>query len=109
MGMFKEKRSEPRTVKDKYYSVEFSIAEKAFVYQFKIWDISKKGMCILVKEDSAILTHMQIGDVLDMRYYTPGSSKPTDYLKTEIKHVTKNDKGRFKGHCLVGISLLEDM
>jgi hypothetical protein len=28
-------------------------------------------------------------------------------LKTEIKHITKDDEGRFRGLYLVGLSILE--
>jgi len=104
---FTEKRSESRSIIDRYYSVEFSIREAAYVYQFKIWDISPKGMCVLVKEDSGLLKHLRVGDILDLKYYSTDSSKPTEYLKTEIKHITKDDTGRFKGLCLVGLSILE--
>jgi len=102
-----ERRSEPRSIIDRYYSVEFSIRDSAYVYQFKIWDISPKGICVLVKEDSDLLNHLKVGDILDLKYYTTDSSKPTEYLKTEIKHITKDDTGRFKELYLVGLSILE--
>ena len=102
-----ERRSEPRSIIDRYYSVEFSIRDSAYVYQFKIWDISPKGICVLVKEDSDLLNHLKVGDILDLKYYTTDSSKPTEYLKTEIKHITKDDTGRFKELYLVGLSISE--
>ena len=103
-----ERRSEPRSIIDRYYRVEFSIRDSAYVYQFKIWDISPKGICVLVKEDSDLLNHLKVGDILDLKYYTTESSKPTECLKTEIKHITKDDTGRFKGLYLVGLSILEN-
>ena len=104
---FTEKRSEPRSIIDQYHSVEFSLHDCAFTYQFKIWDISTKGICVLVKEDSDLLNHLKVGDILDLKYYTTDSSKPTEYLKTEIKHITKDDTGRFKELYLVGLSISE--
>ncbi|HPA14876.1 MAG TPA: PilZ domain-containing protein [Desulfobacterales bacterium] len=100
-----ERRSEPRTITDRYYSVEFSKSGLEFVYQFKIWNISSRGMCILVKEDSVVLDHLKVGDVLKMKYYTTESSSPTKYMKTKIKHITKDEKGRFGGHFWVGLSI----
>ena len=52
-----DKRTEPRTIVDEYYSVEFRIpvADSRITYQYKIRDISDHGMCLLVKEDSAVL------------------------------------------------------
>jgi hypothetical protein len=105
---FFEKRSESRSVIDRYYSVEFSVRDSAYVYQFKIWDISPKGICVLVKEDSDLLNYLRVGEILDLKYYTADASKPTEYLKTEIKHITKDDTGRFKELYLVGLSILEN-
>ena len=104
---FTERRSEPRPIVDKYYIVEFSLWDMAFVYQFKIWDISSKGLSVLVKEGSDLLKHLKVGQVLRLKYYTTDSSKPTQYLKTEIKHITKDKRTRFKGHYLVGLLILE--
>ena len=106
---FVENRSETRTVvdKDKHYSVELEVTGVYFVHQFKLWNMSSKGLCILIKEDSSLLKSLKAGDIRNMKYYTTDSSKPTEYLKTQIKHITKDDTGRFKGHYLVGLSILE--
>ena len=101
-----EKRSEPRCIIDRYYSVEFWLSGCSFVYQFRIWNISSKGICVLVKEDSDLLNHVKVGDILNLKYYTTDSSKPIEFLKTEIKHITKDEQGRFKGVYLVGLSIL---
>ena len=103
----KERRSERRNIIDQYYSVEFSIRDCPFTYQFKIWDISRKGICVLVKEDSDLLNHLTVGDILSLKYYTTNTSKPIEFLKTEIRHITKDEKGRFKGLFLVGLSIIE--
>jgi len=103
-----ERRSEPRSIIDQYYSVEFSLSGCSFVYQFKIWNISLKGICVLVKEDSDLLNHVKVGDILNLKYYTTDSSKPIEFLKTEIKHITKDEQGRFKGVYLVGLAILEN-
>ena len=102
-----ERRADVRTIADHYYSVEFTLPGLAPVYQFKLWNLSKKGMCILVKEDSAVVNHLSVGDKLSMKYYLSSAIGATEMLTTEIKHVTKNDQGRFKGHYLVGLSILD--
>ena len=106
---FEEKRSEPRRIIDQYHSVEFSISECAFIYQFKIWDISTKGLCVLVREDSDLLNHLNVREVMELKYYSTDALRPIEYLKTEIKHITKSDEGRFKGLYFVGLSILEDL
>lgn len=100
-----EKRSESRFRTDKYYSVEFSIQGIEYSYQFKIWNVSTKGMCVLVKGDSDILSHLKVGDVINMKYYQDDSFRPIEYLKTEIRHITKDDTGRFRDNYLVGLAI----
>ena len=101
------RRSEPRETVDQYHSVEVDIASLDMVYQFKIWNISSKGMCILLREDSVVLNYIHVGDIMDMKYYLTESSRPAKHLKTKIQHITKEEHGRFKGHYLVGLSILE--
>ena len=102
-----DKRSEERRPPDKYYSVQFSLKNLASIYQFKIWNVSSNGLCILVNEDSEVLKHMEVGDVIDMKYYVSEKPGTTEDFKTEIRHITRHEEGRFKGHYFVGLLLLE--
>ncbi|QTA85591.1 PilZ domain-containing protein [Desulfonema magnum] len=104
---FFEKRVEPRTIIEQYYSVQFSIEEVGSVYQFILQDISPGGLCILIKEDSVILNYLKIGDVLRMKYYPIELLSQTDFIKTEIRHITKKKTGRFRGYLAVGLKILE--
>ena len=92
---------------DQYHSVEFSIKGIELPYQFKIWNTSDMSMCVLVKEDSAILSRLKEGDILDMKFYSGESGYATNALKTTIRHISK-DEGRFKGHYLVALEILEN-
>ena len=102
-----EKRSEPRKILDQYYSVEFSISKMLPVYQFKVRDVSPSGIGILLNEGSAVLDHLEVGNVLEMKYNPSNSSDLPEYLKTEIRHITKIDEGKYRGHYLVGMLILE--
>ena len=102
------RRSEPRSLADKYSSVEFSVSNLAFNFQFKIWETSQSGMSILAKEDSAVLEEVKVGDILDMKYYPEELTDAPLTLKTEIKHITKHDEGKFKGHYLLGLASIEE-
>jgi hypothetical protein len=99
-----ERRSETRAMDDRYYSVQFTTKGLASFYQFKLWNISSKGMCILVKEDSKVLKHLKVGDTIEMTYYLTDSQGAHENMKTQIKHITKNESGRFQGHYMVGLS-----
>ncbi len=103
------RRSEPRSTVDQYFSVELLIPNLApIAYQFKIRNISSSGMGFLVKEDSDLVQHLKVGDVIKMKYNPVESSEQPKHLKTEIKHITKDEHGRFKGHYLVGLAVLTE-
>ena len=102
-----ERRTETRRRTDEVYTVEFSCSGLPFIYEFKIWSLSSKGICILVRDDSEVLKHLRVGEVLEMKYYTTDTSSRWECLKTEIRHITKDEGGRFKNHTLVGLQILE--
>ena len=93
---------------DQYYSVEISLDGLEHLHQFKIWNIEPHSMCVLVKEDSTILESLKVGDRMVMRYYGSDTLSPPAALETEIRHITREDHGRFKGHCLIGLAILAD-
>ena len=103
-----ERKTEPIEHANPYYSVELSINGLEISYQFKIWNTASTPMCVLVKEDSNILPRLKVGDTLHMKYYPTGPVYSPECLETEIRHITKNDQGRFRGHYLVGLEILED-
>jgi len=107
IGKVDDKRSEPRTVLDQYYSVEFLLKEPGNIYQFKLRDLSSKGLCIIVNESSAVLKHVKIGETLDMKFHPPDASGRAESLKTQIRHISKNDHKPFKGHFLIGLSIID--
>ena len=102
-----DRRSGQRKASERYYSVQFSVKDLAYIYQFKIRDVSAGGLCILVDENSEVLKYLKVGDVIDMKYYLSESMGTTEAFKTEIRHVTKDADKRFKGHCQVGLHILE--
>jgi len=102
-----EKRSEPRKILDQYFSVEFSISSMLPVHQFKVRDVSPTGIGILVNESSEVLDHLEVGNVLEMKYNPRNSLDLPESLETEIRHITKIEQGQYKGHYLVGMLILE--
>lgn len=102
-----ERRSEDRTVLDQYYSVQFVLNGAGPTYLFKLREISSSGLCILVKEDSAVLKYLKVGDTLTMEYKPPELTSPSKLLKTQIRHITKSKEGHFTGHYFVGLIIIE--
>jgi hypothetical protein len=101
-----ERRSETRAADSRYYSVQFTTEGLDSFYQFKLWNISPKGLCILVNENSEVLNHLRVGDTISMTYYLSNQQGAFEKMNTEIKHITKNEDGRFRGHYLVGLSIV---
>ena len=102
-----DRRLETRTILDRYYSVEFRLEETGNVYQFKLRDMSSKGLGILVNKGSAVLKHLKVGNTLNMKYIPPESAGFSESLKTQIAHITQKDEWPFKGHFIVGFFITE--
>jgi hypothetical protein len=100
-----ERKSESRTILDKFYSVQSFLNYMGPTYLFKLRDIPLNGLCILVKEDSSVLKGLKVGDILDMEYNTTGLSDSSKRLKTQVSY--KNCHDRFAGHSLVGLSIVD--
>jgi hypothetical protein len=101
-----DRRGEPRTRIDEVYTVELAYSSLPCAYMFRMWNLSSKGTCIVVRDDSEVLKQVKVGDVLEMKYYKTDTSSRPECLETEIKHITKDDGGRFKNHTLVGLQIL---
>jgi hypothetical protein len=94
-------------LEEEYGSAEFLIDGLELPYQFRIQDISAPCLYVLVKENSDIVSRLRVGETLNVKYYSASSSPPKGYRKTAVRQITKNDRGRLKGHYLVGLEILE--
>ena len=88
-------------------SVEFSLQGLHCLHHFRIWNILPDAMCVLVREGSEILGALNEGDILPLKYYTSSLLCPTICLDTEIRHIKKEEEGRFRGHYVIGLQILE--
>ena len=91
-----------------FYSVELFIQEPKMLYQFKIWNFSSEPMFILVKEGSALLEQLKVGTVFKSKYYSTDLMCPTVNMQTKINQIARNENGRFKGHYLIELAMIED-
>ena len=57
-------------------------------------------------ESRAVDEHLEVDDTIEMTYYLTDSQGAHENLKTQIKHITKNESGKFQGHYMVGLELL---
>jgi hypothetical protein len=75
-------------------------------YQFKVKDISSKGTCLLVTENSSILNDLSIGNQIDIQYHYNDGSSSSEFFRAEVIHITKADQNPHKGHYLIGIQFV---
>lgn len=106
-NVFTENASGLETRADRYCSAEFVVEDLGVLYQFKIWEMASTILSVLVNEKSRIIPRLKVGDTLKVKYYSNDSGYPSAYQRTAIRHITKNDEGRLKGHFLVGLEILQ--
>lgn len=92
-----------------YHSVEVELAGMLYPYQFKIRSNPSSSMCFLIKETSDILPRLKVGDILELKYYSAGSTHVSEPRKTVIREITRDDQGPFRGHFLVGLEIVEQL
>jgi hypothetical protein len=100
-----EKRSEKRAFPKGFHGAEIKLIGIP-LYQFKLKDISDNGASLLMKENSSMINHLKIGQSLKIKFYSDDHPEFNGYFESEIKHITKIDKGRYNGHYLVGVRIL---
>jgi len=88
-GRMAEEITHPSSYNDQYSSVEISNGTIDFSYHFKLWNIASTSMCILVKENSQIVSQLKEGDTFDMKYYTGDPLCPAEFRKTAIQNINK--------------------
>lgn len=102
-----EKRSATRKSANRSHRVEIKLPGIP-AYQFKVKDLSVKGASVLIREDSRIVSHLEVDQVLNVGYYTNNMTNPEISFKARIKHMTKSDIAPFSGHLLVGFTISEN-
>ncbi len=96
----------PGMITDRYSSVEISIGKAEPAYLFRIRNIPAAGVGILVKEGSAILRHLRVGETLNLKYNPFAASDLPEYLETEIKYIREYDQTRPCKHYLINLAVL---
>ena len=102
-----EHKSDAKAILAEYYSVQFFINGKGPGYLFKLRNISSRGPCILVKQDSSVFKGLKVGDILDMEYHQPESLGAGKLLRTQI--ASKNSHDRYTGHSIVELSIIDNL
>ena len=96
--------SPPVFTGNEFTSVEFRIQSMGTIYLSKLWNTDAGELCFLIKDGSAVLKHLSIGDEFDARFMTSSAPRAPEEIRTRIHGIHLETKGRFKGHYLVGLS-----
>ncbi len=92
---------------DQYYCVEVQV-RVGLIYQFRIWQVNRKTMSVLVRSKSRFLSYIKVNGKYNMKYYSTDDLYPYQELVTWIKSITPQE-GRFlRDHSLVEIEIVED-
>ena len=102
----KEKRADARSTKLRNYRIEIKFVGEP-IYQFRVINVSTKGAGLLIKDDSAFLKMIKVGQIVEADFISPEGTAPSGLYQAEIKHVTKLDMQEHRGHQLVGLSILK--
>ena len=101
----RETSSQTQTLKNRFYNAEMKLDGFYLVYISKLRDINGSGPCFIVKEDSVIMNRLKVGLGLELKCWSNEYSSIKAYYRAKIKHITKQDRGPFKKHSLVGLSI----
>lgn len=92
---------------DSHLRAEIKISRDDLGYQFKLRQIDDNQGCFFVSENSSVLKILDVGSILDMKYWTADKTRMVKYVRAEINHIAKQNQEPFKGHYKVGLSILK--
>ena len=92
---------------DGHLRAEIKISRNDLGYQFKLQEIDEHQGCFFISENSAVLNILDVGRVLDMKYWTAERNRLVKYVRAQIKDISQQKQQPFKGHYKVGLSILQ--
>src|SRR5512143_510865 len=106
-GQLPDRRLEQRVTKVSNHRVEFKFTGVP-VYQLKVQDLTSKGAGIIAKADSNFLRLIQVGQELEIRLISFSEvAGLSGYYKCRIAHISELKESRFRGHMVVGLSIIK--
>ena len=89
---------------DSYLRAEIKISSDDLGYQFKLRQIDDNQGCFFVNKNSSVLKLLDIGSVMDMKYWTADKTRRIKYVRAEINNISKQNHEPFKGHYKVSLT-----
>ena len=94
------------TPPEHFHSVEFVIQSPHPIYQFKLWRSECNQVFLLIKDNSKLLRHLKVGNILPMKYHCGESAFQTEVCDTQIENIVNEEQGRFRGHHRVELAIV---
>ncbi len=92
---------------DNHLRAEIKISSDDLGYQFKLRQIDDHQGCFFVNKNSSVLKLLDVGSVMDMKYWTADKTRRIKYVRAEINNISKQNHEPFKGHYKVSLSILK--
>ena len=92
---------------DGHLRAEIKISRNDLGYQFKLQEIDEHQGSFFISENSAVLNILNVGTVLDMKYWTAEKTRLVKYVSAQISNISRQQHEPFKGHYKVGLSILK--
>lgn len=105
-GQTPDRRLEHRATKLTSHRAEIKFTGVP-IYQLKVRDLSSKGAGIVARTDSNFLRLIQVGQELEVKLISfAAASGMSGRYRSRIAHISELKEGRFRGHMVVGLSIL---
>ena len=92
---------------DSHLRAEIKISSHDLGYQFKLRQIDDYQGSFFANKNSSILRRLEVGSVLDMKYWTADKIRRVKSVRAEINNIAKQNHEPFKGHYKVSFSILK--
>jgi len=104
----KTNRPNDQIILHKYNYIEMRPVKALPIYQFKLYPHSNlNGAYVLIKDNSEILKHLNLGQKVDILYFPKETDVPAENFSTQILDITKKEQGPFKGHYKVALAIAD--
>jgi len=97
----KSRNSAPKTCRAEIRAVGFPR------HLFRVRDLSRGGASILIPIDSVHLSLLNPGQIIEIDFSSDDGSYPSGSFRTIVRHITDPEKDQYRGHRLVGLSILD--
>jgi hypothetical protein len=93
----------PQTNQEPFSACEVEVGP----VRLKVWHKSPTYLCLLAGQDPSNLIEFREGEMLTLAYHDSGSSLPSEHLKTAVRRIKRNERGKLKGQYLVDLEILK--